>query len=139
MEAASSAVVLGVSRSGDAVVFSLLQGDGSPASVLLLSVSAEDATRPLWQLAPLEATREVRLSVEIENVATAEQWEEAQLHLAGASTEFGVALDRVTYGVVPAGFQQILPEGAAPESLAPGRRYCVTVVAQAVAAVAFTA
>ena len=126
-----SAYSLDVVQDGPAVSF-VFSSESGPVRAVAIAVVEPGRKRFLWSLYSADTSDLFRAAMDpaLEERARAKAERAAAPELrAFAAKLFGStvnrAIDRITYGEVPAGFVQGYPNGAPPETLRPGVTYAL--------------
>lgn len=124
--------------------FGLSRPDGSPPRIVTIGVADMAAEEPLWWLVPASFTSVFPFTVgdvseaEVDALAAGDyidpledlppsdplhQWAVRQRE--DVEQRVFVSLRTLTYGIVPMGFRQAVPQHGPPPPLIPGREYAV--------------
>ena len=112
---------------GELTQFELTNPDGSALNAKSVGVTCVNGDGPIWWIVSDEYS-ETWDAVSV-NELIGKAAEEARAQLDQLETKSGArALSRITYGQVPAGFRQVVPEQGPPEPLEQGRSYVLHAV-----------
>jgi hypothetical protein len=107
--------------------------------VLFLQVVPEGESEPLWAVGPVGSFVGRSVATHLHGPVAANATEVVDQAFSRTVQEFGVVAQRFEFGVVPEGFQQLIPEVGEPQALEAGRSYSVQVVGETLVQEAFVA